>query len=163
MIEYLPLYLMIALLLHVTIMRKVNHARYPYRMELYGRFHQLQEADAPDWLIDFWINAIDKASFTHGRLKWGLLAAYLYRSQVRAKVKEIQRGVSRLDPKVKEIHDRMDRDLAIILLLSSPYFATIGILVSIVVFGTIELARIVPAREARGQLINCTRPKASHC
>lgn len=72
--EYIPLILMVVIGLHTFIMRRVNSARAPYRMALAGRFHELKEAGASDWLLDFWLVILGRASFSHGQLKWGILA-----------------------------------------------------------------------------------------
>ena len=152
-IENLPLILMIALLLHVVLMRKLNHARDPYRMALAGRFHELKSAGAPDWLLDFWMTAMGRGTFSHGKLKWALLVYVARSGKLKETIDGVQHKVNRLPQNLREIHDHMDRDLAILLLLSSPYFTPLLFVVTLFVKGSVELTKIVPARDARGSLL----------
>jgi len=153
MIEYLPLILMSGMLLHVILMRKINHARNPYRMAIAGRFHELKKAGAPDWLLDFWMLVMGEACFSNGQLKWAILVSMFAPKSLRRRVLSIKHQVNRLPSEIREIHDHMDRDCAILLLLSSPYFSVLLISLTLIHRGTIELTRIVPARDARGELV----------
>lgn len=163
MVEYLPLILMLLVFLHVIVINKVNHARHPYRMEIAGRFADLRSRKAPQWLLDFWMLPMQKSLFNHGELKWVLLFAMLKKQKMSAVVHQVHRDIAKLPPEIREIHDKMDRAFAIHLMLSSPYFSFFLGLFAILFLGTVELAKIIPAREARGQLVNCARKKAEAC
>jgi len=152
MIENIPLILIVIVIMHVFVIRQINRARDPFRMSLAGRFHKLKESDAPDWLLDFWMVVFSDATFSHGHLKWGILYYLVKPSGLKTKVESFQKKINKLPPELKEIHDQMDRDFAILLLLSSPYFSIILLFFTLIVQGTVELAKVIPARDARGEL-----------
>jgi len=153
MVDYLPLYIMIFIVFHMILIRQVNHAREPLRLAMAGRFNQLCQADAPAWLLDFWTYAMGDPSCAHGRLKWAMLVRLVLPVKLMKRVHAFKHDVNKLDPKLKEIHDHMDRDLAIVLLLSSPYFSTLLVMFALLFKGTVELARLVPEREARAEFV----------
>jgi len=153
MIDYIPLLIIGALAFHVVLMNKLAHAVQPYRIKMAAGIRDLTQSEADPKILELWHAAMKAVFFRRGQLKYGLMGYILNRKEIRAHILEIQLKVRAMPAQQRKIHDTMDRSFIILMLAQSPYTAVVVFMVALFHRGTVELANIIPNRDARGAML----------
>ncbi len=130
------------------LLRHLSIAAQPHRMEIARGIRRLHELGAPAWLIEAWETAADRALF-----RPGLLRIVVLRLRTRKHREEARRMLAKLRElprEIRDVHDEMDKHLAVVLALMSPFTAFVLAFYALVHAHALSISRIAPGRDVRG-------------
>jgi len=148
----LLLILIIAAWLHLKFMGLLSEAAQEHRLEIVRGYKALKHRDAPDWLLEFWTNAMP-AMLVFGLLPKVLWYSYRSNKESRHQLACFLVKVRNLPSDQRKIHDKMDHHFAIILCLNAPYSMALLTLYTLVKTKRMKLASIIPHRDSRSWMV----------
>ncbi|RME84614.1 MAG: hypothetical protein D6771_04325, partial [Zetaproteobacteria bacterium] len=109
---------------------------------------RLRKLGAPNWLIEMWESVADHALFRPGLLRAALWA--MRHRKYRQEARRVLIKIRKLPREIREVHDAMDKNLAIVMLMMSPFTTLLMALFSVVRSHALSISRLAPGRDVRG-------------
>ncbi|MDQ6950904.1 MAG: hypothetical protein Q9M26_04500 [Mariprofundales bacterium] len=150
---YLVTFIALILIMQLYLAGKFSAAAQVYRLSIVRRYKQLKENDAPAWLLDMWGNAIGNTLFSTGMLRRVIIHLAWNKKSDRAAIATQLRKVHALPADLRAIHDKMDKELAMVLAMNAPYTVVVLSFYTVMRSNSLELAKIIPHRDARGSMV----------
>lgn len=138
----------IACLAQLWMMRHLSIAAQPYRLEIARGIRRLRELNAPDWLIEMWEAVADRALFRPGMLRAVILG--MMNRKRREEARRMLAELRKLPREIRDVHDAMDKSLAVVVLMMSPLTALFMATLAIARSHTVSISRVAPGRDVRG-------------
>ena len=138
----------LACLFQLWLMRHLSIAAQPYRLEIARGIRRLRELNAPDWLIEMWETVADRALFRPGMLRAMILG--MMNRKRREEARRMLDELRKLPREIRDVHDAMDKNLALVVVMMSPLTALVMAVFSVAHSHAVSISRVAPGRDVRG-------------